>query len=659
MTEQAQPGTVDGWRLSTFVVDARLAQVHADGRRVDLERSGFAVLRCLIEHAPEVVAKDSLLSAGWPGRVVSENSLNKAISKLRRALGDHQAELIVAVHGYGYRLGAEPVPWQRPATAPAGPASVPGIPAEEPAEAVALAGSPRARRNRLPRTILAGLGLALVLAIALGGALRSPQPVAAPRATAAAIPRVALVPLRDLSSDGSLALLARGIAEHLRQDAQRIPGILVSDPGPASHFQEDGVNAQRIGNALNADLIVGGDIASVDGRLQVELRITDLRGELPPLRQRFERAALEQATLLDDLTLAMYRAFSPRQGRFGLTPGRGGGSANPEAFLAFLRASTTFVNNNDPTSQRRTIAVLQQAIDLDPDYADAILMLGGVLGGSGYYADTPEELRAGRLRALSLMDRGIALAPQDPWNYLLRSEMRLLYLFDWNGALADINAARALAPMGQSEAMILIWQARFLASMNRIDDAIAVGARSIALAPDAGGRRNQGWHYLAKGDTRNARAVLALQLRNYPESPHVHYYLALCDIFERQPEAALRQLEYSSPLFRLAGTVVAQHELGNRDASDAALDALKDRFTPADGYWAAAAHAWRGEADQAFTWLDYAASAGDSSLMYLPFDPHWRRLREDPRMRAWLQRLAPPPEVWEAVASGMAGPDLR
>ncbi len=271
-------------------------------------------------------------------------------------------------------------------------------------------------------------------------------------------------------------------------------------------------------------------------------------------------------------------------------------------------------------------------------------MLGSVLGGSGYYADTPAELAAGRARALAAMDRGIALAPDDPWNYLLRSEMRLLYQFDWRGAQADIEAAQNLPAVDQSAAMTLVWQARFAASMNRLDAA-------IALDPKAGGRRNQGWHYLAQGDTRNARAVLQLQLADLPDSPHVHFYLALCDIFEGQPQAALRQLEFSSPMFRLVGTAVARHELGDRDGSDRAIQTLADRYTPADGYWVASAHAWRGEGDAAFEWVEYAASAGDSSLMYLPFDPLWRKLRGDARLQPWLERLAPPPEVLAALPS--------
>lgn len=74
-----------------------------DGVEVPLDRACTEVLLCLLDHAGEVVTKDELLEAAWPGRVVSENSLNKAVGRLRAALGDEDQKLLRTVHGYGYR----------------------------------------------------------------------------------------------------------------------------------------------------------------------------------------------------------------------------------------------------------------------------------------------------------------------------------------------------------------------------------------------------------------------------------------------------------------------------------------------------------------------------------------------------------------------------
>ena len=45
----------------------------------------------------------------------------------------------------------------------------------------------------------------------------------------------------------------------------------------------------------------------------------------------------------------------------------------------------------------------------------------------------------------------------------------------------------------------------------------------------------------------------------------------------------------------------------------------------------AQAHAWRGDKDQAFAWLDRAYAIHDGGLVRLPFDPAMDLLRDDPR----------------------------
>lgn len=99
-------GETRGWRIGEIEIDTALARVSRRGHKLTLDRSGFELLRHLVENAGRTASKDELLRVGWPGRVVSENSLAKAIGKLRVTLGDEQAELIESVHGYGYRLMA-------------------------------------------------------------------------------------------------------------------------------------------------------------------------------------------------------------------------------------------------------------------------------------------------------------------------------------------------------------------------------------------------------------------------------------------------------------------------------------------------------------------------------------------------------------------------
>lgn len=73
---------------------------------IDLSARAFDLLTVLVDHPGEVVSKDALFSAAWPGVVVEENTLQVHVSALRRALPDG---MIATVHGRGYRY-AGPAP---------------------------------------------------------------------------------------------------------------------------------------------------------------------------------------------------------------------------------------------------------------------------------------------------------------------------------------------------------------------------------------------------------------------------------------------------------------------------------------------------------------------------------------------------------------------
>jgi non-specific serine/threonine protein kinase len=88
-------------------LDLRSAQVRRGRQLLALDRSSYEVLLALLLRAGQVLSKDDLLEAAWPGRVVSENSLAKAISRLRRELGDDAGAPLQSVHGYGYRWAGE------------------------------------------------------------------------------------------------------------------------------------------------------------------------------------------------------------------------------------------------------------------------------------------------------------------------------------------------------------------------------------------------------------------------------------------------------------------------------------------------------------------------------------------------------------------------
>ena len=94
----------------TVLVDAN--EIERGGRSHRIEPKMMAVLLCLVHHAGNVVGREEIFADVWPNTFVSEDVLNRCISKLRQALGDRRRRYIQTISKRGYRLNAavEPVP---------------------------------------------------------------------------------------------------------------------------------------------------------------------------------------------------------------------------------------------------------------------------------------------------------------------------------------------------------------------------------------------------------------------------------------------------------------------------------------------------------------------------------------------------------------------
>lgn len=104
MTAQARAWV---WQFGEATLDGAALELRVAGAPVAIEPKALELLMELLRHPGEVVTKDELLDAVWPGRVVTEGVLVKAVAKVRAAIGDSDGQVVRTVHGYGYRLVAD------------------------------------------------------------------------------------------------------------------------------------------------------------------------------------------------------------------------------------------------------------------------------------------------------------------------------------------------------------------------------------------------------------------------------------------------------------------------------------------------------------------------------------------------------------------------
>lgn len=95
----------DVFRFAAFELDRGRRALLLEGRELPLQPRVFDLLVYLIDNRNRVVSKDELLEALWPGVIVTEGSLQRAVSLARAAL--QQGGLDSAIRNYarrGYRF---------------------------------------------------------------------------------------------------------------------------------------------------------------------------------------------------------------------------------------------------------------------------------------------------------------------------------------------------------------------------------------------------------------------------------------------------------------------------------------------------------------------------------------------------------------------------
>jgi DNA-binding winged helix-turn-helix (wHTH) protein len=92
------------YRFGAVELDPASPWLTRGSARVHLTDPQSSVRLELVSKAPAVVSRDDLARAGWGGAAVTDNSIQQAISRLRRVLGDTNGSVIATVPTRGYRI---------------------------------------------------------------------------------------------------------------------------------------------------------------------------------------------------------------------------------------------------------------------------------------------------------------------------------------------------------------------------------------------------------------------------------------------------------------------------------------------------------------------------------------------------------------------------
>jgi TolB-like protein/DNA-binding winged helix-turn-helix (wHTH) protein len=624
------------WTFADCEFDEFRRELRVRGLVTELEPKPVEVLLRLLTRAGQVVTKEDLLEAVWPGTTVVDGSLATAVSKIRKALGDADSSVLLTVPKVGYRLGV-PVAMKPVVSASSSPAAQQVVEVERDgvrATQASVVAEAKARRS-LGWTVGIGLVAALVLvaaAIFRTSWFSSPRSPVVPQSMSS----VAVLPFLNLSGDPAQEYLADGMTDELIMELSKIGALKVISRTSVMRYKSAKKTLPEIARELHVEGVVEGSVLRSGTHLRIATELIYAANDTHVWAGSYDRDLGDILALQRELARQIAREIKTTVSPSEELQLANRVAVNAQAHDLILRGRF-FWNQRTREALNRALAYFQQASQIDPNdplgyagLADTYVELVGF--GDLKAAEGFPKAKAAALKAIALDD---SLAePHTALGYALA--------VDWNWVAAQKEFQRALV-LNPGYVTGIYQYAFFLSVMGKKDEAIPLARRAVELDPlsqivlyRAGRVEFQARHY------DEARLLFGRILELNPTDPLGLYGLGLVFNAQGKYDLAIAALEGQKLQqgFDVAAVYAAagKPEEAHRRMVDA-IHRLKEEKSYVRPGWVAEVYIALGDNDEAMRWLEQGYKERDLWLALLKVWPRFDPLRSDPRFQDLLRRM--------------------
>jgi TolB-like protein/DNA-binding winged helix-turn-helix (wHTH) protein/Flp pilus assembly protein TadD len=630
-------------RFGVFEVDLRAGELRKHGLKIRLQEQPFQVLVMLVERAGEVVTREELQKKLWSADtfVDFDHGLNKAINKVREAIGDsaESPRFLETVARRGYRFLAEVKVADADSARRAEIASQPQ-PGEKTDDRPEFAGERAMPRFRSPSFAWKALTFVLLLAVASAASWKlyswnHPYPV---------FRSLAVLPLESLSSDASQDYFADGMTDELISDLGQISALRVISRTSVMAYKHARKPLPQIARELNVDVVAEGTVLRSGDRVRITAQLIEASTDKHLWSQSYEGELRDTLALQNEVASSI-----AEQIRINLNPQeratlKSAKLVNPEAYQSYLKGRY-FWNKRTTDGLKVALAYFNQAIDEDPKYAQAYSGLADTyaLLGDWQYAvmTTKEALPKAKVAAIKALELDSALGEAH------NSLAFCLDGFDWDFDSAGKEFLRAIE-LNPGYATAHHWYAWHLSLLGRYDEAIAemrkaenVDPLSLIINADLAELLLLAHDY--DDSIRQSRRTIEMD----PNFALAHNQLGQAYLQKGMQNEAIAELQRAVQLSAgsptcIANLACAYAASGQRGEAVKLLSEMKKRSNASysHGSEIAAIYAALGDKDQAISWLEkgYEERFNPGVLLRPGFDP----LRSDPRFQDLVRRIGLP-----------------
>jgi eukaryotic-like serine/threonine-protein kinase len=456
------------------------------------------------------------------------------------------------------------------------------------------------------------------------------------------IDSLAVLPFANTTADPSTEYLSDGITENLISSLSQLPDLAVRSRSSVFRYKGKDVDPQSAAGDLKVQAVVTGRVTLRGDSLLVGVELTDARNNRNLWSEQYDQKLSDllgvQRQIAGEISTRLRERLAGEQRQLAR-----GGTSDPEAYQLYLKGRY-YWEKRTQESLEKSRQYFEQAIAKDPNYAMAYVGLADYYIVLPDYApvpngEAPPKARAAAQKALAI-DDSLAEAHTAVAGSLQAS-------FHWDEALREFRRALELNP---NDGNTHQWLGLTLSWMGRHDEAIAELKRAVELEP-----LNLKYNSNLAQVYRNARRYdMALEqhqktIEMDPNFASGHGDLGFTYLVTGKYQLWLQEWKRTATLngdrddLAIADAATrAYGQKGYHGAVAKILEAKKElsrkRYVdPGEiGIWYAAL----GDKEEAFRWLERAASEGAGSMQSIKVDPTVDPIRSDPRFAALLSRLS-------------------
>jgi TolB-like protein len=457
-----------------------------------------------------------------------------------------------------------------------------------------------------------------------------------------AFPRIAVLPLANISPDPKDEYFADGLTEELISVLSQIRGLRVISRTSVNQYKGTAKPIAQIASELGADSVLEGSVRKAGDQLRIAVQLIDTRTDehrwAKTYDRRLENVFAIQAEVAERTAEALKVELLKSEGKV-IQEKPTSNLAAYESYLRGIKAFQQATSQLTAQTDREVVKYFEEAIQEDPAFSAAYSYLAMHFVVVGGMTRPYQEVFP---RARELVAKALELNPKSSDAHTARGNLAMQADLDWKRAEEEFQQAIALNP---SSSTARAWYAYLLGVLQRFDEAQVQNLAAMELDPLwTYPRRQLIGNYSHLGDLETVIALSEKLMERFPDQRDGRDLLAWGYALAGRRADAVKLVE------PLAGASDLQSR-GLRAAVLALLGEPEEMRTMLMDFERgrraeylsltvrASGYAMCGDTEKALLLLEREYRDGESALWNVYQDRQFDSIRKDPRFQALLRAL--------------------